>query len=111
MPLSNLIVAPTFNNSTLYSFELHLAYLTLFCVGEAIDTLLAMKGKLTKEEKRHLDDARQDKQVKEHAVRQAQELPPVRSSSRPHKPGLSRRLPSLRLFCPALVALSMPWNR
>jgi len=50
----------------------------LFCAGEAIDTLLAMKGKLTKEEKRHLDDARIDKQVKEHAMQQAQELPPVR---------------------------------
>jgi len=44
----NLIVAPTLN-SALYSFELHLAYFTLFCVGEAIDTLLEMKGKLTKE--------------------------------------------------------------
>jgi len=27
-----------------------------------------MKGKLTKEEKRHLDDDRRDKQVKEHVV-------------------------------------------
>jgi len=27
-----------------------------------------MKGKLTKEEKRHFDDARRDKEVKEHAV-------------------------------------------
>jgi len=38
------------------------------CKGEAIDILLAMKGKLTKEERRHLDDARRDKQVKEHVV-------------------------------------------
>jgi len=33
-------------------------------------------------------------------VQQVEELPPVRSSSRPHKPGLSQRLPPLRLFCP-----------
>jgi len=59
-----------------------------------------MKGKLTKEEKRHLDNARWDKQVKEHGVQQVKELPPVRSSSGPHKPGLSQRLASLRLFCP-----------
>jgi len=59
-----------------------------------------MKGKLTKEEKRHLDDARRDNQVKEHAVQQAQKLPPVRSSFRPRKPGLSHHLPPLRLFCP-----------
>jgi len=38
--------------------------------------------------------------VKKHAVQQAQELPSVHSSSRPHKPGLSRHLPPLRLFCP-----------
>jgi hypothetical protein len=59
-----------------------------------------MKGKLTKEEKRHLDDARREKQVKEHAVQQAQELPPVYSSSRPRKPGLLQRLPPLKLLCP-----------
>ena len=59
-----------------------------------------MKGKLTKEEKRHLDDARRDKQVKEHAVQQVQELPPVCFASQPHKPGLSQCLPPLRLFCP-----------
>ena len=36
--------------------------------SETIDILLAMKGKLTKEERRHLDDAQIDKQVKEHVV-------------------------------------------
>jgi len=40
-----------------------------------------MKAKLTKEEKRHLDDARRDKQVKEHAVQQVQELPGMFSLS------------------------------
>jgi len=33
-------------------------------------------------------------------MQQVEELPPVSSSSRPHKPGLSQRLPPLRLFCP-----------
>ena len=64
-----------------------------------IDILLTMKGKLTKEGKRHLDDARRDKQVKQHAVRQAHKLPPVRSSFRPRKPSLAQCLPPLRLFC------------
>jgi len=41
------------------------------CAGEAIDILLAMKGKLTKKEMRHLDDTQRDKQVKEHVVQQA----------------------------------------
>jgi len=58
-----------------------------------------MKGKLTKEEKRHLDDARRDKQVKEHAVQQAQEFPPVCSFCRQSEPGLSKCLPPLKLFC------------
>jgi len=97
MPRGNFIVTPTFNSTFL---GLHLACLALFCAGEAINTLLAMKGKIIKEERRHLDDVRKDKQVKEHAVQEAQELPSVRSSSRPHKPSLSRRLPPLRLFCP-----------
>jgi len=65
MPHGNFIAAPTFNSTF---FGLHLIFLALFCAGKAIDTLLAMKGKLTKEEKRHLDNARKDKQVKEHAV-------------------------------------------
>jgi len=38
------------------------------CAGEAIEILLGMKGKLTKEERRHLDHGRRDKQVKEHVV-------------------------------------------
>jgi len=58
-----------------------------------------MKGKLTKEEKSHLDDARRDKQVKEHAVQQAQELPPGHSFSHQREPGLSKHLPVLKLFC------------
>jgi len=41
------------------------------CVCEAVDILLTMKGKLTKEERRHLDDARRDKQVKVHIIQQA----------------------------------------
>jgi len=69
-----------------------------------------MKGKLTKEERRHLDDARRDKQVKEHAIHQAQELPLVRSSFRPRKPSWSQRLPPLRLFCPPPMTKSSPWN-
>jgi len=70
------------------------------CTSEAIDILLAMKGKLTKEEKRHLNDTRRDKQVKEYVLQQAQELPPVHSSFHPHKSSLSQHLPPLRLFCP-----------
>jgi len=97
MPRGNFIAAPTFNSTF---FGLHLTCLALFCAAEVINTLLAMKKKLTKEEKRHLDNARRDKQAKEHAMQQAQELPPVRSSSPPHKLGLSHRLSPLRLFCP-----------
>ena len=91
-----LLSFPSFN-SALGLFKFYSTYLSLSC--EAIDTLLAMKGKLMKEEKRHLDDARWDKQVKEHAIQQVEELPPIRSSSRSHKPGLSQRLSPLRLFC------------
>jgi len=57
--------------------------------GEAIDILLAMKGKLNKEERRHFNDARRDKQVKEHVVQQAQELPSIHSFFRPCKSSLS----------------------
>jgi len=67
MPRGNFIDSPTFNSTF---FGLHLICLALFCAGEAIDALLAMKEKLTKQKKRHLDDARRDKQVKEHAVEQ-----------------------------------------
>jgi len=75
-------------------------------VSEAIDILLAIKEKLTKEEMRHLDDARREKQVKDHVVQQAQELPPVCSSSCPRKPsrGEGKFLPLL------LVRPSRGWS-
>ena len=41
MPRGNFIAAPTFSSMF---FGLHLTCLALFCAGEAIDTLLAMKG-------------------------------------------------------------------
>jgi len=69
----------------------------LICAGEAIDILLAMKGKLIKEEKRHLDDARRDKQVKEHVVQQAQELPPAHSSFLPLRSSMSPPSPEVIL--------------
>ena len=51
-------------------------WLSSFAV-EAIDVLLIVKGKLIKEEKRHLDDARREKQVKEHAIHQVKDLSSV----------------------------------
>ena len=92
-----LLSFPSFNSARgLFSF--YSTYLSLLCAVEAIDTLLAIKGKLMKEEKRHLDDACWDKQVKEHAMKQAQELLPIRSSSRLHKPGLVPTSPSFEVI-------------
>ena len=67
----------------------------MLLIEEAIDTLLSMKGKLSKEERRHLDDARQEKQVREHVIQEVQDLPLVRSSQS-RKSGLPQRVPPLK---------------
>jgi len=41
---------------------------------EVIDVLVRMKGKLIKEERRHLGNAKREKQVKEHVIWQVQIL-------------------------------------
>lgn len=41
---------------------------SLLLADEAIDILFSIKGKMTKEDRRHLDDARREKQVRQHVI-------------------------------------------
>uniref|UniRef100_A0A7C9CQU7 Uncharacterized protein n=1 Tax=Opuntia streptacantha TaxID=393608 RepID=A0A7C9CQU7_OPUST len=60
-----------------------------------------MNGKLTKEERRHLDDAKREKQVNKYVIQQIQELPPVCSSCRTKSKQLDHMQTSMRPDCTA----------
>uniref|UniRef100_A0A7C8YKA1 Uncharacterized protein n=1 Tax=Opuntia streptacantha TaxID=393608 RepID=A0A7C8YKA1_OPUST len=70
-----------------------------------------MNGKLTKEERRHLDDAKREKQVNKYVIQQIQELPPTKSKQLDHmqtsmRPDCTDGATSVQTLLPSLRGTS-----